>query len=201
MSGIQTPVGSIRLWRQRELAQAAIEAGALAVIGTHPHILQQWERKYATDGRQGLVIYSTGNLISAQSAPAHRVGIIAILELAKASGMVKARLAAARYVLTRIVEKSGITTVEEAEPTATVAALPAEDRVRIGDLGRGACEAKYWQIRHTGTLQFDRRRRITLSLHAVRSCPLADLHSDLSRDRLQYAEALGPDNGLRARLR
>ena len=128
--------------RQRELAQAAIEAGALAVVGTHPHILQRWERKYATDGRQGLVIYSTGNLVSAQSAPAHRVGIIAILELAKASGTSKARLAAARYVLTRIVEKSGITTVEEAEPKAAVAALPAEDRVRIGDLARGACEAR-----------------------------------------------------------
>ena len=128
--------------RQRDLAQAAIEAGALAVVGSHPHILQRWERKYATDGRQGLVIYSTGNLISAQSAPAHRLGIIALLELAKAPGLSKARLAAARYVLTRIVEDSDSITVEEAEPTATVAVLAAEDRLRLGDVGRGACEAK-----------------------------------------------------------
>ena len=128
--------------RQRELAQAAIEAGALAVVGTHPHILQRWERMYASDGRQGLVIYSTGNLVSAQSAPAQRVGIIAVLQLAKASGASKARLATARYVLVRIVEHSGSITVEEAEPTTTVPVLAAEDRVRIGDVGSGACEAK-----------------------------------------------------------
>lgn len=128
--------------RQRDLAQSAVEAGAVAVVGTHPHILQRWERIYASDGREGLVVYSTGNLISAQTAPAHRVGIIAILELSKASGLSKARLSAARYVLTRIVENSGITTVEEAEPTATVPVLPADDRVRIGELGRGACGSK-----------------------------------------------------------
>ena len=128
--------------RQRELAQAAIEAGALAVVGTHPHILQRWERMYASDGRQGLVIYSTGNFISAQTAPAQRVGIIAVLQLAKVSGVSKARLAAARYVLTRIVEDSGSLTVEEADPAATVPVLPAEDRVRIGDVGRDACVAK-----------------------------------------------------------
>ena len=127
--------------RQRELAQAAIEAGALAVVGTHPHILQRWERMYAADGRQGLVIYSTGNFISAQTAPAQRVGIIAVLQLAKVAGVPKARLAAARYVLTQIVEDSGSLTVEEADPAATVPVLPARDRVRIGDVGRGACVA------------------------------------------------------------
>jgi hypothetical protein len=59
-----------------------------------------------------------------------------------ASGVSKARLAAARYVLTRIVDNSGIVTVEETEPTTTVAVLPAQDHVRIGDLRRDACESR-----------------------------------------------------------
>jgi len=125
--------------RQRDLARSAIEAGAIAVLGTHPHILQRWERISASDGRQGLVIYSTGNFISAQTAPAQRVGIIAILELSKESGASKARVSAARYVLTRIVHRSGSATVEEAEPTATAPVLPVGKRVGIGDLGRRTC--------------------------------------------------------------
>ena len=86
----------------------------------------------APDGREGLVVYSTGNLISAQTAPAQRVGIIAILELSKTSGSSKARLSAARYVVTWIVENSGNITVGEAEATASVPVLAATDRVRIG---------------------------------------------------------------------
>ena len=74
--------------RQRELAQAAFEAGAGG--GWHPPAhpaaagTKICERRAP---RLGDLIH--GNLISAQPAPVHRVGIIAILELAKASGMAK----------------------------------------------------------------------------------------------------------------
>jgi poly-gamma-glutamate synthesis protein (capsule biosynthesis protein) len=120
--------------RQRDLARSAIEAGALAVVGTHPHVLQEWERVSSSDGREGLVIYSTGNLVSAQTAPDQRIGIIAILELSKRPGAAKARLSGARYVLTEIGERSGSIAVNEAEPSARAAVLPPQDRVRISDL-------------------------------------------------------------------
>lgn len=57
--------------RQRALAQDAAAAGATAIVGTHPHILQEWE--WLTEPSQGsaLVVYSTGNFISAQQLP-HR---------------------------------------------------------------------------------------------------------------------------------
>ncbi|MCC6238222.1 MAG: CapA family protein [Dehalococcoidia bacterium] len=44
--------------RQRELARAAVEAGASLVIGAHPHVLQPVERM---DG--SLVVYSLGNFV------------------------------------------------------------------------------------------------------------------------------------------
>ncbi len=44
--------------RQRELARAAIDAGASLVIGHHPHVLQPWERYGG-----GVVFYSLGNFV------------------------------------------------------------------------------------------------------------------------------------------
>lgn len=44
--------------RQRELAAAAIAAGADAVLGHHPHVLQPWERI-----GDGVVFYSLGNFV------------------------------------------------------------------------------------------------------------------------------------------
>ncbi|MEM8688033.1 MAG: CapA family protein [Pseudomonadota bacterium] len=85
--------------RQKELARAAIEAGATAVFGAHPHVLQPWEKVVAEDKREGLVVYSAGNFISNQRQTAERAGIIAIVELVRpAQG--KVRLAAAGYIPT-----------------------------------------------------------------------------------------------------
>ena len=52
--------------RQRRLAEASIEAGAVAVIGNHPHVIQPWEKVTTSDGREGLVMYSIGNFASHQ---------------------------------------------------------------------------------------------------------------------------------------
>lgn len=43
---------------QRELARAAIDAGASLVIGSHPHVLQEVEQY-----RKGLIAYSLGNFV------------------------------------------------------------------------------------------------------------------------------------------
>jgi len=88
--------------RQRDLARDAIEAGATAVIGTHVHVLQPWDKLTASDGREGLVVYSTGNFISGQHHPAQRLGAMVVMELAKEPGATKARVTAAGYVPTWI---------------------------------------------------------------------------------------------------
>lgn len=52
---------------QRDLAKRFIGAGATLVLGSHPHVLQPWEKITAPDGREGFVIYSLGNFVSGQS--------------------------------------------------------------------------------------------------------------------------------------
>jgi poly-gamma-glutamate synthesis protein (capsule biosynthesis protein) len=51
---------------QRRLGHAFIRAGAIAVLGTHPHVLQPWEEVKRPDGELGLIAYSTGNFASNQ---------------------------------------------------------------------------------------------------------------------------------------
>jgi poly-gamma-glutamate synthesis protein (capsule biosynthesis protein) len=50
----------------RALAQALFEAGALAVIGHHPHVLQPVEYQKTAAGRRTLVAFSLGNLLANQ---------------------------------------------------------------------------------------------------------------------------------------
>ncbi len=57
--------------RQRELAQLALDNGAGAVIGAHPHVLQPIERQ----GRK-LVAYSLGNFVFAAAGETARTGIL-----------------------------------------------------------------------------------------------------------------------------
>ncbi len=67
--------------RDIRLAHAFIEAGAVAVIGAHPHVLQPWERYVTDDGREGFVVYSLGNFVSNQSQLARRSTILLYLGL------------------------------------------------------------------------------------------------------------------------
>ncbi|XXF78280.1 CapA family protein [Myxococcaceae bacterium GXIMD 01537] len=50
-----------------KLGRDLLEAGAAAVIGHHPHVLQPLESVSTSAGRQGLVVYSLGNLVANQS--------------------------------------------------------------------------------------------------------------------------------------
>jgi poly-gamma-glutamate synthesis protein (capsule biosynthesis protein) len=59
----------------QKLARALIDAGAGAVIGHHPHVLQPLESYSTADGRKGLIAYSLGNLVANQSRLyAHKPG-------------------------------------------------------------------------------------------------------------------------------
>lgn len=95
----------------RAYAREAVAAGASAVIGTHPHVLQGWEKVTAADGRDGLVIYSTGNFISNQVSDDQRTGIIALIELTKTS-TTRAEVSAAGFIPTWV-ERSGRHRVDE----------------------------------------------------------------------------------------
>ena len=89
----------------RDYARDAISAGATAVIGTHPHVLQGWEKITTDDGRDGLVIYSTGNFISNQVSDDQRTGIVALIALTKSS-TTRAEVSAAGFIPTWV-ERGG----------------------------------------------------------------------------------------------
>lgn len=61
---------------QRKLGHAAIDAGAVAVIGHHPHVLQGVERY-----RDGLILYSLGNFVFGSYSKAATRSAIAVLSL------------------------------------------------------------------------------------------------------------------------
>jgi hypothetical protein len=74
---------SVPLKSDRAYAREAVAAGASAVIGAHPHVLQPWEKVRADDGREAIAIYSNGNFISNQRRLPQRSGVIALVELTK----------------------------------------------------------------------------------------------------------------------
>ncbi len=92
--------------REKALARGMVDAGATAVLGAHPHVLQPWEKLVAADGREALVIYSLGNFISNQQSEAQRTGMIALLELTKPTGE-RARMSAAGYIPTFVEMSKG----------------------------------------------------------------------------------------------
>jgi Bacterial capsule synthesis protein PGA_cap len=74
----------------RALARVLIDAGVLAVIGTHPHVLQPVEWVERADGTRGVVAFSLGNLVSNQdfddAAGRRRDSVLLELTLEKAVG-------------------------------------------------------------------------------------------------------------------
>lgn len=71
--------------RQRRLAAALVGAGASAVVGTHPHVVQPLE--YLTvNGRSGLVVYSLGNFVADQYEPATRASVVLHLDVVVPAG-------------------------------------------------------------------------------------------------------------------
>lgn len=72
---------------QEELADFLIQNGVNIILGTHPHVLQPYEKKTVTldDGstKEGFVVYSLGNFISDQNAKYTRDSIILNLTITK----------------------------------------------------------------------------------------------------------------------
>ncbi len=84
---------------QKDYAKKYVEAGAVAVIGSHPHVLQPWEKYVASDGHEALILYSLGNFVAGQAGLDRKVGPVAYLGLAK-NGNAKARIFGVGYTPT-----------------------------------------------------------------------------------------------------
>ncbi|MBV1856847.1 MAG: CapA family protein, partial [Nannocystaceae bacterium] len=82
--------------RQRKFAQRWLDAGATAIIGSHPHVVEPWEIRETKDGRQGFVFYSLGNFFSHQRTLNRRSTVLLYVGLAKTDTGV--RVVGARYV-------------------------------------------------------------------------------------------------------
>jgi poly-gamma-glutamate capsule biosynthesis protein CapA/YwtB (metallophosphatase superfamily) len=94
------------------LAHRLADAGALAVLGHHPHVLQPIELYPRADGRTALIAYSLGNFVSNQSrhyvhgvtpekVAATRDGAIVEFEIARRDygrGVVRVELAGAGFL-------------------------------------------------------------------------------------------------------
>ena len=79
--------------RQRALARTALRAGAAAVIGAHPHVLQP----IARPGGHRVVVYSLGNFVfTPRNAWAARTGVLELRLSAR--GVERAHLRRARIV-------------------------------------------------------------------------------------------------------
>ena len=84
--------------QERALGRALLDAGATAVLGSHPHVPQPWETYTTQEGREGLIMYSLGNFVSGQFHRLHtRASLLAWLNLEGLPGQ-KLRLVGASYV-------------------------------------------------------------------------------------------------------
>jgi poly-gamma-glutamate capsule biosynthesis protein CapA/YwtB (metallophosphatase superfamily) len=96
----------------RRLAEKLVEAGALAVIGSHPHVLQPVQTLTRPDGSLALVAFSLGNLVSnqdlTQPESPTREGLLLKLVLEREAGApVKLRRVEPLPVWTENVLKAG----------------------------------------------------------------------------------------------
>lgn len=84
--------------QEKTLAQELVDAGALLIIGAHPHVPQPWETLYNTEtGEAALVVYSLGNFVSGQFHRLHTRASLILSATIEAQPGGKARLVSARY--------------------------------------------------------------------------------------------------------
>ena len=73
--------------RQRKFARKFLEAGASAIIGSHPHMLEEVESYRTQDGRDTLIAYSLGNFVSWQGiVPGLKTSMLLFVGLTKNPG-------------------------------------------------------------------------------------------------------------------
>jgi poly-gamma-glutamate capsule biosynthesis protein CapA/YwtB (metallophosphatase superfamily) len=108
--------------KERRLAQQLVEAGALAVLGAHPHKLHRVERLKAGP-REAFVAYSLGNAVSGQRSLPQRTGAVVYLRLVKtADGVVVDEVAYTPLVTRRTEGQTLVEVAPAGSPEAVHAA-------------------------------------------------------------------------------
>lgn len=98
---------------QQRAAKAFLDAGATAVFGGHPHVIQPWEKYTTRDGREGFILYSFGNFAAGQLGSngnpllAQRTSLALYVGLSKSRGK-KAWVNGVKYVPLFMETKDGI---------------------------------------------------------------------------------------------
>lgn len=69
--------------QQIDLAHRLLDAGATAILGSHPHVLQPWEKYRTADGRDTFAVYSLGNFVSGQRHLPRRSTLLLYLGLTR----------------------------------------------------------------------------------------------------------------------
>jgi hypothetical protein len=72
--------------KQIALAREILEAGALAVVGAHPHVLQPMEKYVTSDKRNTYIFYSLGNFVAYQRNIERKSSAVVYLEFTKVNG-------------------------------------------------------------------------------------------------------------------
>ncbi|WP_071672544.1 CapA family protein [Nioella nitratireducens] len=134
---------------QRRLARAALEAGAAAVIGTHPHVLQPIEPYRTADGRDAFIAYSLGNFIASQWELPQRTSALLLFDLVPGPQGLEARMPAylptrvTRYVSGIIVQPAEQAVDGEQSVAHAAQVLGREGLLSLADMarlqGRAAC--------------------------------------------------------------
>lgn len=124
--------------RQKKLAREFLDAGALAVIGSHPHVLQPIEKYVTKDGRETLIAYSLGNFVSYQGSANKRASLILLITLEKTQSTAIQQV---RFVPLYMQNRQGLAKLRLTIPNAlskyhTQAILP---KYRIGSGYSGPC--------------------------------------------------------------
>ena len=83
--------------KEIQLGRDMIAAGATAVMATHPHVIQPWE-KISFGEREGLIAYSSGNFVSGQIGTARRSSMMYALQLVQSPRNRKLSIKSARYL-------------------------------------------------------------------------------------------------------
>ncbi len=108
--------------RQQTFAQYLLERGVDVVVGSHPHVVQTVERRYARRGNDSVlcaVVYSMGNFISGQRPAPRETGVIAWFDIERDEQTGATRLVGTGFTPTYIHKSS-----TKGKPFYTVFSVP-----------------------------------------------------------------------------
>ena len=85
---------------QKSYARKYADAGAGAIIGSHPHVPQPWEKYVNKNGVETLIVYSLGNFVAWQKGLNNKTGPIVYLNISQDKHE-KAKITGVAYSLTQ----------------------------------------------------------------------------------------------------